>query len=116
MKKTDAELPVIQKAHDLIVWYVPLLNKLPRDHKHMLGDRIITGLYEVLEGLIRARYAREKRAQLEAINVQLELLRRQTRLLLDFKLIDAQRFAHAANHINEVGVNLGGWLKQQKAI
>ena len=46
MKKTDAELPVIQKAYDLIVWYVPLLNKLPLDHKHMLGDRIITGLYE----------------------------------------------------------------------
>ena len=27
------ELPIIQKTHDLIQWYVPILNRLPRDHK-----------------------------------------------------------------------------------
>jgi hypothetical protein len=30
------ELPIIQKTYDLIQWYVPLLNKLPRDHKMAL--------------------------------------------------------------------------------
>jgi hypothetical protein len=48
-----SELPIIQKTHDLIQWYVPVLNRLPRDHKFMLGDRIITGLYDLLEGGIR---------------------------------------------------------------
>ena len=33
------ELPIIQKTYDLIQWYVPLLNRLPRDHKFLLGDR-----------------------------------------------------------------------------
>jgi hypothetical protein len=28
--KAAKELSVIQKAHDLILWYVPLLNRLPR--------------------------------------------------------------------------------------
>jgi hypothetical protein len=54
------ELSVIQKAHDLILWYVPLLNRLPRDQKFALGDRIISNLYALLEGLILARYARER--------------------------------------------------------
>jgi hypothetical protein len=54
------ELPIIQKTHDLIQWYVPVLNRLPRDHKFMLGDRIITGLYDLLEGLIQACYANER--------------------------------------------------------
>jgi hypothetical protein len=31
MKKD--ELPIIQKTYDLIKWYVPIVNRLPRDHK-----------------------------------------------------------------------------------
>jgi hypothetical protein len=26
------DLPIIQKTYDLIRWYVPILNRLPRDH------------------------------------------------------------------------------------
>ncbi len=54
------DLPVIQKTYDLIKWYVPILNRLPRDHRFLLGERIITGLYDLLEGLIQARYAKDK--------------------------------------------------------
>ncbi len=45
MKKTATELPIIQKTYDLIIWYVPHLNRLPRDHKFTLGNRLIEGLY-----------------------------------------------------------------------
>jgi len=37
------DLPIIQKTYDLIKWYVPILNRLPRDHKFLLGDRILLG-------------------------------------------------------------------------
>lgn len=59
------ELPIIQKTYDLIQWYVPILNRLPKNHKFLLGDRMVTGLYDLLEGLIRARYATNKLTQLE---------------------------------------------------
>ncbi|KPQ35334.1 MAG: hypothetical protein HLUCCO16_16790 [Phormidium sp. OSCR] len=36
------ELPIIQKTYDLIQWYVPILNRLPKTHKFTLGDRIIS--------------------------------------------------------------------------
>ena len=42
------DLPIVQKTYDLVKWYVPILNKLPRDHRFLLGDRIITGLDELL--------------------------------------------------------------------
>ena len=81
----------------------------------MLGDRLISNLYELHEGLIRARYDREERVQrLEILNGTLDVLRHRTRLLLDFKLISAERYHHAAKLINEIGVELGGWLKQQR--
>jgi hypothetical protein len=33
-----ADLPIIQKTYDLIKWYVPILNQLPRDQRFQLGD------------------------------------------------------------------------------
>jgi len=41
--KESKELPIIQRTYDLIRWYVPILNRLPRNHKFMLGDRITGG-------------------------------------------------------------------------
>jgi hypothetical protein len=30
---SPGELPIIQATMDLIQWFVPLLNRLPRDHR-----------------------------------------------------------------------------------
>lgn len=108
------ELPIIQKTYDLIKWYVPHLNKLPRDHKFNLGDRVISGLYEVLESFVRARYSPDKLNFLNAANTQLEILRYQTRLLHEFSLIDNRRYEFISNAFNEIGIDLGGWIKQQR--
>lgn len=108
------ELPIIQRTYDLIKWYIPLLNKLPRAHKFMLGDRIQNILYSLLEGLIKARYKKEKLELLESLNAKLDILRYQTRLCKDFRLFDERRYVYAVKLINEVGENLGGWIRQQR--
>ncbi|MBR8835872.1 MAG: diversity-generating retroelement protein Avd [Stigonema ocellatum SAG 48.90 = DSM 106950] len=72
------DLPIIQKTYVLIQWYVPILNRLPKKHKFILGERIIDGLYDLLQCLILARYAKEKLAQLELLNAKLDVLRHQT--------------------------------------
>lgn len=109
-----SDLPIIQKTYDLIKWYVPHLNKLPRDHKFNLGDRIISGLYDMLEGLILARYAKDKLSLLESLNAKLDVIRHQTRLLLDFGLMDKRRYEFVSKGFHEIGSELGGWIKQQK--
>lgn len=108
------DLPIIQKTYDLIKWYVPILNRLPKKHKFALGDRITGGLYDLLEGLILARYAQEKLTQLELLNAKLDIIRHQTRLLFDFNEFDERRFEYAGQLINEIGNELGGWIKQQR--
>lgn len=65
-----SELSIIQKTYDLIKWYIPILNRLPKNHRFALGDRIIFGLYNLLEGLIIARYQKEKLTQLELLQSQ----------------------------------------------
>ena len=109
------ELSVIQKTYDLIKWYIPLLNQLPRDHRFALGDRITKGLYDLLEGLIWARYARRNRLErLQTLNTRLDILRYQTRLLLDFQIISSEKYDYAGKQLVAIGGELGGWIKQQK--
>lgn len=47
-----SELSIIQKTYDLVKWYVPILNRLPRSHKFTLGERMIVDYIECLEGLM----------------------------------------------------------------
>ena len=109
-----ADLPIIQKTYDLIKWYVPILNHLPRNHKFLLGDRITTGLYNLLENLIQARYETDKLPRLQSLNSKLDILRHQTRLLLDFELVDSRRYEYVSTLLNSIGTDLGGWIKQQQ--
>ena len=113
--RSNEELPVIQKTYDLILWYVPLLNKMPRDHKFGLGDRIATNLYQILEELIEARYSKERMSLLRAVNVRVEKLRYQTRLMKDFSVFDVRRFEYASGFILEIGKMVGGWMKKQES-
>lgn len=109
-----SELPIIQKTYDLIKWYIPILNRLPRNFKFGLGDRITNGLYDLLEGLIDARYSSEKLSILKSLNRNLDILRYQTRLLVDFGVMDTERYEYVGRLILEIGTDLGGWIKYQK--
>ncbi|ELS33488.1 MULTISPECIES: diversity-generating retroelement protein Avd [Pseudanabaena] len=106
------ELSIIQKTYDLIKWYIPILNRLPKQHKYQLGDRTIDNLYSILEGLIEAKYSQQKRAKIESLNISLDILRYQTRLLFDFAQLSTERYEHVNKLITEIGCELGGWLKQ----
>jgi 23S rRNA-intervening sequence protein len=108
------DLPIIQKTYDLIKWYVPILNRLPRDHKFVLGEEMNRRLYALLANLIQARYSKDKLSYLTSQNISLEILRYQTRLLLDFDLMNAQRYEYTTKLMNEIGTDLGGWIKQQQ--
>jgi hypothetical protein len=110
------ELPIIQKTYDLIKWIVPILARLPRTHRFTLGDRIIKELYDLLESLISARYAKTGRLPvLQGLNTRLQVLRYQCRLLMDFELVSLKRYEYMHRQINEIGQDLGGWIRQQQS-
>ena len=110
----SAELPILEATLDLIRWYVPLLQRLPRQHKFGLGDRLVSALYDLMEALVAARYARAKLPILEPLGARINLLQLQTRLLHDFHLIDLPRYEHASRLIAAIGRQHSGWLSQQR--
>ncbi|AUB42337.1 hypothetical protein COO91_08460 [Nostoc flagelliforme CCNUN1] len=93
---------------------MPIIERLPKIHKFSLGDRIINQLYDLLEGLIKAKYAKNKLPQLESLNTELDILRYQTRMLLDFNKISVERYEYAIKLLDEIGIELGGWIKKQR--
>jgi hypothetical protein len=101
----------ITRAYDLVREMTHRVAKFPRDHRFLLGDRILKNVYDVLDGLIEARYTRGKIALLDKVNLRLEQLRFQVRLAHDEKLMSLHQYEVASRLVNEVGRLVGGWRR-----
>jgi hypothetical protein len=106
---------VLPLLYDFILWMAPKLAHYPRIHRFTLGDRIMTVLLEILDGLIVARYDRAGRVQaLRQANVGLERLRYLVRLSRDVNCLSLKEYEHAARCLVNTGQHVGGWLRQAR--
>jgi len=108
------ELVVITKAYGLVREMTRRVGKFPRDFKFLLGDRILSNVYEVLDLLIEAKYTRSRAAVLDRANLRLEQVRFQVRLAHDEKLLSTHQYEVAARLVDEVGRLVGGWRKAKR--
>ncbi len=99
------------KTYDLIAWMVPTLEKFPKSQRFLLGDRIQSALLDILELLIRAAYSKNKESALREANFKLETVRYLIRLCKDLKYLSIRRYEFASRGIDEIGAEVGGWLK-----
>jgi hypothetical protein len=79
----ETELRVITQAYDLVKWSCEHTSRFPRNQRFVLGERIERRLYELLETLIEAKYAKARQELLRQANLSLEVLRFQMRLAKD---------------------------------
>lgn len=110
----ENEYPVIKKMYDLTIEYTHRVRNFPRDSRFILGDRILLNCYDILEGLVEARYAKNKLEILRRQNLRIEKLRFQTRLCKDLRFISLDQYGRLCVMMNEVGKMIGGWLKSQR--
>ena len=113
--KASAELSVITKAYDLVLWFVPIIGRFPRSHRFVLGERMEKNLYDLVDTLLRAKYQRPRKKLLADANILLEILRFQCRLAKDLELMTAKRYGYVSGLIDDIGREVGGWLKTQRA-
>ncbi len=79
-----------------------------------MGERLESICFEGLELLLEAVYSTNKLVLLQRVNVKLEQARHYVRLGKDLKLMNLHRYEVISKMINEIGVQLGSWIKQQK--
>ena len=111
--RASEELSVITKTYDLVLWFVPIIGRFPRAHRFVLGERMERNLYDLLETLLRAKYQGSRQGLLADANMILEILRFQCRMAKDLDLMNAKRYGHVSGLIEEIGCEVGGWLKKQ---
>lgn len=115
MKQANNTIPkVVEDCHDLLAWIIPKLDQFPRNRRFTLGERIETGLLQVLENLIQAAYQKQKSESLRHANLQLDVVRHLWRLSHTLKSVTHQSYGQGAERLTELGRQIGGWRKQKK--
>ena len=101
----------VQDCHELLLWLIPLLDQFPRARRFSLGERLESGLLEVLENLVAAAYSRDKRPFLVPANRRLQVVRHLWRLCYELRVIPAKRYEHGARLLVNLGRQIGGWAR-----
>ena len=101
-----------QKTYDFILWLYPIINRLPKNHRLVLGRTLEELALSLLLSLMKANKSREierKRFQEEASNT-LDYLYIMIRLTKDMRLMSIKQYATSAEKLNEIGRMLTGWI------
>jgi len=108
---SGSDAPVVGKTYDLLLWYVPVLAKFPRDLKYGLGDKLIEALVEAHGALAEAAYGRNRGASLTRAASLVDRARLLSRLAKDLRALDHRRYEFAAVRLVEIGKMIGGWRR-----
>lgn len=109
------EPQILARWYDFLRYLSPQVAKFPRSERYLLGERLEQASFDVLELLLESVYAANKIERLMKANIRLEQARYYTRLCKDLKLINLHRYEVISGMIDEVGRQLGGWIRQQRA-
>jgi hypothetical protein len=93
---------------------IPHLDKLPRNRRYTLGEKLENRILAVLESLVSAAYTQKKYALLFQANRDLEVCRHLWRLCYDFRGIPIKSYEHGSRLMFELGKQIGGWLKASR--
>jgi len=103
-------LIAFQKAYDIVLYCVPLLNKFPKSQRFTLGEEIEKGLLRIVRCLMRGVSERGD-ARMDAwksASQELDEVRVLFRLAKDLHFISVRQYGIVAEKMNGVGKCIGG--------
>jgi hypothetical protein len=107
---------ILEKGYDLLKYYLPLIERFPKQQRFLLGDRIQILAMTILELLSEAYYlpSSNKKERLNEVNIKLEMLRYFNRLCYENGYYSSLKFKEVAERLLELGRMNGGWIKSLK--
>lgn len=111
MKKTSES--IVMKNYELLKFAIPIINRLPKSQRFILGDRMQNHLLDLLERLMEAMYApkNQKHQLLQKVNLHLEKIRFLFRLSFDLHHLSKKQYTDLITKTDEIGRMTGGWIK-----
>ena len=107
------KLLIFQKSYDLLLWLFPVINRIPKSHRQVLGKLLEEHGLSLLLLIIKANQSQgESRSNLQlSISSDLDSLRILLRLTKDLKFMSIKQYAMGTEKINEIARMLNAWMK-----
>ena len=105
---------ILTRITDFLLYLIPQIAKFPKSQRYNLGERIENVMLDVFENIIEALYTKDKILILQRANIDIEKVRLFIRLAKDLELINLHGYEIMTKKLHEIGIELGGWIKQQK--
>jgi hypothetical protein len=107
------KLIIFQKNYDFLLWLYPLINRIPKSHRLVLGKHLEELGLDLLLLSIQANKIRDDTRKVIQLKISddLDKLRILIRLTKDLHFMSIIQYQYAAEKINEIGKILYGWMK-----
>lgn len=105
-------LSIEEKCHEMTKYAYVVLKQFPRYEKHGLASEIRTSIWQIHRLIVTALKRYHKKTTLTELDIELAVLRKQTRLSMELGYIDVRRYQLWSGLIVEICKMLGGWIKQ----
>ncbi len=99
---TIERLIVFRKAYEYLFWLRPTVERFTRVHKYSLGNDLQASGLRLLQLIIRANYATDKRNFIGEAITEYEIQRIFIRLAIDYKLLSDKQFTFASSRLEEI--------------
>jgi len=107
------KLLIFQKTYDFLLWLYPIINRIPKSHRLVLGRHLEELAISLLLLVIKANKARgQSRLSLQLqVSDELDCLRILIRLTKDLRFMSVKQYTIGVEKINEIGRMLNAWMK-----
>jgi hypothetical protein len=109
----EEKFVLYQKTYDFLLWLYPIINRIPKSHRLVLGRHLEELGISLLLLVIKANTARgQSRLSLQLqVSDELDCLRILVRLTKDLRFMSVKQYTTGAEKVNEIGRMLNAWMK-----
>jgi len=114
----ELEIPIFKKIYEFYKLLYSFRNNLKRQDRFTLWQKIDSLTLEIIENILLASSLSKsaKLPILERANLNLNALRVFIRLAKEVMILDNQKYLVLQENIDEIGRQLGGWIKSTRNI
>lgn len=109
----EGKFILYQKVYDFTLWLYPVINRIPKSHRLVLGRKLEELATSLLLLIIKANKARgQERIMLQRnVSDELDCLRIFTRLTKDLRFMSVKQYTVGVEKLNEIGRMLQSWMR-----
>lgn len=103
--------PIFVKVFETTVWILEHTKKFPKHQRFVMAQRIEETVLTLNDKILYATKVKKNSKVLFEADYQLERLRLYARLCEKMKLLSFKQYEYLSEELNNIGKQLGGWIK-----